>query len=406
VAAGGVHGGEPPPSEPPPAETILGTPAGFGAEAAARESLALPLGTPLREAPDPRAPVLARLDAAAELPVLERRGGWALVVLGPWRGWVAEGAEAAAAAAPYPVRSPDPQRLARASGLFDEAGERATLGGHLLLTDVQDSDVRACLDRLAPQVVPAYRERFGVDPGPPSGEAILLFAREETYRHYERGEGAAIADLDAAGHAGGSVAALHAEGRDPEEVARLLVHELVHLLNRRALAPELPPWLEEGLAEALALSRIAAGRLEAGALGGRRTFEPLPAHGSRRDILVVTSGPRARLDQLVEALATGSAEDLETLLALPWQEFAAPAGRELRYAQAGFFVRYLLDGEDGRLASPFRAHLAGIARGEPADLTRLLTRLGDTLPELARGYRSWLAGQRRLALPPGPAPEH
>jgi hypothetical protein len=429
---------EPPPVPPPiapaePYETeappeILGAPAAWGGEGLAEERLPVAAGTPILERPDPRSPTLAILDAASELPVVERRDGWVRVRYGARLGWVAEGGAGAgpgggSAAAPA-ARSADPEILARALARLgaQAASAPARLGPFVLRTDLADPGMLAFLDRVAAGVVGVYRERYGLDPGlgtvpapgveprpaaapaaaggagsqrpTPAVETVVLFTREADYRAFTEGD-LALAGLEEGGFAGFGLAALYLGMRDREEAASLLVHELVHLLNTRALGPKTPAWLEEALAVDLGYSRIdPSGRLEPGSLGGRSRVDRRHAAGPGGDgwqVTVTTEGGRAALERALDALDRQALPPLATLTALSWRELVDPSVRELAYAGSAFFVRYLL--ASPRLAGGFRHYLRSIAAGGEGGGEELLEALGEDWDLLDPGFRRWLRSQ-------------
>ena len=415
--------GEPPPPAPPaapdrpaepagpeaPSEEILGAPAAFAGEGLAEERLAVDAGTPLRELPDPRSPALATVDAASELPVVELREGWARVRYGALRGWVAVGAGDAApsaqtprtAAAPAP-RTADPAILGHAVARLGPGGgaEPGRLGPFVLRTDLSDPGLLAFLDRVAADAVGVYRDRYGLEPGlgPTSAataaETVVLFAREADYRAFAE-QDVALAGLEEGGFAGFGLAALYLGARDREELAALLVHELSHLLNARALGPRTPPWLEEGLANGLAYAAIdPSGSLDPGALGGRSRVQRRLAGASGRDgweVTVTTVGGLAALGRVIEALDRRALPPLADLTAMTWRELVDPVIRDLAYAESAFFVRYLL--ASPRLAAGFRHYLRSIAAGGEGGAEELLEALGEDWDLLDPGFRRWLRSQ-------------
>lgn len=390
-------GPQPAPSPPAPEEEpVLGTPSGFAA--AEEERLEVAAGLRLRERPDLQAPILVRVDAASELPVLERRGKWVRLRYGVYRGWArldGEEGPLTAARAGSAGQGTDPARLARARALL-AAGREISLGPYRLLTDLDDARLLARLDVLAGSVRQVYRERLGLEPPPPAGEVVVLFGREADYRRFSAGE-ETLEGLEAHGHAGGGMAALAAEDKEPEALAALLVHELVHLENRRAFPGELPPWLEEGLAEDLAYSRLdAGGRLQPGTLGGHAI--------QRRDRLgnleqMELAGARAALSRLLQGWDDRRRRPLEELLSLSWYELVEPSVRPILYPQSAFFVRFLLDGGDPGLAAGFRAYLAQVAAGGPAGGATLAAHLERSWREVEAAYLAWLRRQASQHLP-------
>jgi hypothetical protein len=371
-------------------------PAPSRARAGPAEALWLPAGTVVRAAPSANAGELGRSERVARAQVLERRDGWARVWLHRERqaalaGWVvplppAPPGEPPLGRAtepprPLPARPPDPARLAAALALLGEEARELPFGPYRGWSDVGGAEALAALARVAAQVEPAYRARLGIEPLGAAAEAVVVFAVADDYERYKAGE-REIAQLPAAGHASlGLVAVAHGE-RPTGEVAAVLVHEIAHLLNRRALGPALPPWLDEGIADALALSRIGAdGTLDPAALGGT----------ARRDgNLVHVGGGWAAAQRLRRSLAGQSLEQLPRLLALDWREFVAPQGREERYAESAFFVRFLLDSGDPVLAEGFRRYLEGVAAGGDAAPEALRASLGAAWPPLAARFRIWL----------------
>jgi hypothetical protein len=250
---------------------------------------------------------------------------------------------------------------------------------------------------VAADAVGVYRDRYGLEPGlgPTSAasaaETVVLFAREADYRAFAE-EDVALAGLEEGGFAGFGLAALYLGARDREEVAALLVHELSHLLNARALGPRTPPWLEEGLANGLAYAAIdPSGSLDPGALGGRSRVQRRLAGATGRDgweVTVTTVGGLAALGRVVEALDRRALPPLADLTAMTWRELVDPAIRDLAYAESAFFVRYLL--ESPRRAAGLRTYLRSIAAGGPGEPAELLEALGEDWEALDRGFQRWL----------------
>lgn len=353
-------------------------------------------GTVIRKAPNGKAPRVAVLAEPADLPRIGQQGAWVQVRWGKTTGWVSLAGQAGAgddqpllgSAAepthPVPARTAEPGRLARARGLLGVANEKSAksvrLGPYVLLTDLAASERIAFLDRVAAQVEAVYRERYGRTPIGAPAETILLFEREGAYRAYQDAEGA-LAGAEASGHSGYGLVAIWDGGRPTREIAETLVHEIVHLLNRRAIGPQLPPWLDEGMADDLAHSRVGdEGSLDPSILGGT-AFKA----GAR----IQYFGAKAALRQLVEAQGEGTAPTLPDLLAMPWETFVA-TGADLHYAQTSFFVRYLLMGENGALASGFRTFLNNVAAGGEPSADALVASLDRGWPELELGFRVWV----------------
>jgi hypothetical protein len=382
-----------PPQEAPadPGEALL---------TAGRRRVWVGPGEVVRSAPDPAASPRGRSERYLWLPVLEERDGWVRVVGEAGAGWVrplplaTRGPPLGSAPeppGPLSPLAPDPERLALALDLLGLTGPSGHLGPLVLYTD-GDTTALWYLDRLASQVEPAYRVRYGRDPRGVPREAALVFAREEDYRRFQQRE-ERLAGLPAAGHSGVGLVALYLENQLRGEVAATLVHEMVHLVNRRALGPALPPWLDEGLADDLSGSEIGpAGDLAPERLGGVVTFQG--GHVEYR-------GAVASLRQLEQARAAGELLSLARLTALDWDAFVRSERRTLHYAQAGLFVRYLL--AEPLLAERFRRFLSGVAAGGPVDGEALRLELGWSWQDLEAGLAEWAAARitETRATPPG-----
>ena len=282
-------------------------------------------------------------------------------------------------------------REAAAAALVPAGLATRPFGPFQVATDLRDERLVARLAEVAGALAPSWRERFGLAVEPAG--TVLLFAQERTFRdwlaEHRAGGAGAPADRALEGYAVSGTAALHAGEESPDEVAAVLVHELAHLLTREAVGRELPPWLEEGIAEELAMSRFDdEGRVVAGSLRTNRRVVPLGTApmGRATQIERMVSGPGAALVMLVGT--PGSRVPLDELLAATPAAFASLAGRQERYATAGFFVRFLLAAE--ARAGRFRGFLAAAAAGGAADAPALEAALGRSLAELEREFVGWL----------------
>lgn len=395
----------------PTAPPSTGTPVGS-------ETVWLAPGTPLRAAPRLSAELLGAVEGYRALPYTERfraqplpgedrPAHWYKV----WRegrtAWVrwlepAPG-EPPLGRDPEPVRplaalAPDPERLGLALDLMGTDRSSGRLGPYVLYTDVIDPYVLQRLSAVAVQIEAIYRRRFGVQPVGEPAEAVVLFAHREDYRAFQAAW-SNLAGLPAAGHAGAGMVAFFVEGRQFNEMISTLVHELVHLLNRRALGPSLPPWLEEGLAQELTWAEIdPTGRVQPGTWGGDRV-EWMERDERRGGVVVgdVVTGGLAiyrTLPRFVETLERGVARPLSELVDLSWEEFVLTR-RELHYLQAGLLVRFLL--EDRELNLRFRRFLADTAEGEPLTPERLREALGMSWAEIEARFSQWVREEAQLA---------
>jgi hypothetical protein len=357
------------------------------------ERITVKPGIPLLSEPRPGAPWVLTPTRIAVLKVLDRRPGWVQVQYGDVTGWLPSrdwtGPEPPLGSDPDPVRpmtgrGPDEQRLDWARARLMPPEVVGNVGPYLVYTDLRDPARLRFLDRVAAGLDAAYRSRYQVSPVGDPAEAVMLFSRASDYRAF-LAQATSVAELPATGHTGHGIVSLF-DGRRPQsEVASTLVHELAHLLNRRAIGPALPSWLEEGIADDLSQSQIdSSGRLLPGTLGGVTVRV-----GSRIEM----HGARAALQDLLDAAKAGRLRPLPQLMSLDWGDFVRQNG-ELNYAQSSFFIRYLLQGEQGALAPGFLAFLREVSEGRPPEPEALREKLGRTWPMLEAGFRLWVLAQR------------
>lgn len=279
-----------------------------------------------------------------------------------------------------PARPPDPVRLERARMRLSGTVASGRAGPYRLFTDLRNPERLRDLDRVAAQLEEIYTGRYGRKPIGEAAEVVVLYARESDYQAFQD-QDAKLANLRSSGHYGYGIVALFDGGRPGGEVISTFVHELAHLLNRRALGPMLPSWLDEGIAEELGLSRVdGAGNLLPGTLGG------IAVRGGQR---IQMFGGRAQLYTLARGIAEGRTRRLRELLDLDWDAFVKAEGN-LDYPQSAFWIRYLLAGEGGALAPGFRAFLDAVAGGSPPSPKALRERLGRSWDELEKGYAAWV----------------
>ena len=265
-----------------------------------------------------------------------------------------------------PGRTPDSAVLERGKGYLGEPTLVTQFGPYPAYTDVADTELHAFLDRLAVQMEVVYRTRYGLDLRGRAEEVVLLFSDGDSFREFRSSHESGI--VDPAGYSGFGIVATYRGDRSRGEVGSTLVHELAHLLNRRGLGPALPPWLNEGMADDLAQSRVDVnGRIQPGVVGGR-----VVKRGNRIHML----GGQASLQHLVRALDEES--------------FSRGEHAELNYAHSSFFIRYLLSGREAGLEGRFRDYLEDVASGGRWEPAALLEHLGRDWVELEGGFSSWL----------------
>jgi hypothetical protein len=302
-----------------------------------------------------------------EWPVLEEREGWIRIRYDGVKGWLEVGQPDTGAASLAPSLGRDgadiaPEaeaaHLARGRALLGERRRAWSAGPFCVESDVRSSRLREAVTRVAVAFEAAYRERTGLLV-PPSGDpesTVLLFERESTYSSFARPH-----STSRAGHSTATVAALWLEAR-PEPDLGVLVHELTHLVNRRALGPVLPPWLEEGLAEELSWCR----------------------RDGRGNLLLGTTRREA---ERVRRMPRGAAPAAGAVLDFRKADFESSATQSTAYAMSGLLVRFLFEPER---RERFRYFLASVAAGEPASETTLLACLGADLDGLQAAFAAWL----------------
>ncbi len=314
---------------------------------------------------------------------------------------------------PLPARSPDPLRLAEARAIL--AGSSAAggvaggsaggvgrsvgdpyLGGYLFLSDLEEPALVERAGRLVEALEALYFERFGRRPVGVPGEAIVIFSAEADYREFQAGDSRLAGLAGSTGLAARGIVATYRGGRSDDELLGTLVHELAHLLNRRALGPSLPSWLDEGICDDLGASRITLdGRLLPGTWS--RNLDPRPGE-------VRISGGEAALRNLAAVYGPdGSARgrlDLGAILALEWEEFVAPQGAEIHYAAAAAFIRMLLAAP--ARSAVFRGWLAQISEGGSPAAEALRAALDRPWEELDHDLALWTRGELARLPPLGP----
>ncbi len=262
------------------------------------------------------------------------------------------------------AEAPDEAVLGAARRQLGPDARRQSCGPYALYTDVKESRLLTACGRLAGKLDALYEERYGVRPVGLPAEAIVLFADIGDYRAFARASGV---PLGYAGYALGArgVAVFYAEDQPLETFLKTLTHELTHLLNRRALGVNLPPWLSEGLADGI------------GDTATEQGFQPL----------IAVRGSEAQAQRLRTALASGRAGSLAKLVNLDRGDFDEGTVT-FDYEQSALLVRFLLS--EPALASGFRGFLRDLAAGKVRDIAgELPAALGAGWTELDRRFGAW-----------------
>lgn len=293
---------------------------------------------------------------------------------------------------PLPAHEPDQGILAQARTLLGGQEKVGRLGPYELYADFEDPVLTGMLAALAENLQRAYEDRYGLRAIGEAKGAVVLFELEGAYRVFHL-QSDHLRGLFASGHNNLGVVALYRGDRPAEEVGATLVHELTHLMNRRALGPALPAWLDEGLCEDLALSRIGQSgelipaEIGGGAVRGKKGYD--------------FKGALSTFYRLRDALLDHQLPSHLELASPGWRGFDNSADRRASYDLAGAWVRFLIDGEGGKRAPAFRAFLASVAAGEEPSGDRLFALFEDGREVVEAGFRVWLSdGANRLLGPP------
>ncbi len=369
----------------PGSPTILGQPAGWSMESEAPAMATIVEGSTLYLDPIPSSPILAMLPEG-QLPIIESHGSWVKVHYGDQFGWVDLETPRRPADAAI-TRAAEPE----AFQLPDAEWYRKTWGTYELFSLVYDQRLLNALALAAKGHAELYADRFGLSPRQAISGSVVILANQEAFRTFLRHR-----DEDVRVTANGyflspEMVFLYPGRSSKRQLSATLIHELTHLLNWQILRElgrtdtPLPPWLEEGMADDLALSL--QGR------NGELTAEPLGPGN-------LHYGPRlgALLHRLVSDMAAGGsgyAPSLRQLMTMDKGAFMA-AERERHYLMSSLWVRYLLSGAGDEIAGRFRGYLATMVRGGSSYPDELASQLGRDLNALENGFRVWLTQQRAL----------
>lgn len=282
---------------------------------------------------------------------------------------------------PLPGREADVDRLTQARQGLTGAELEGTLGPYELYTDVDDAEVLSFLNRVAQGVEASYVERYELAPVGRAAETIVLYRREADYRAVQDTWGE-IRGLASHGHTGYGLVLVYVGSRPAAEVGITLVHELAHLLNRRAIGPALPPWLDEGIADDLSQCRTDdSGRLILGTLADVRT-DFGETYELRQGL--------AALRLVAIRLAAGD-RVLPRVVTLDRKEFLLSSDSGLHYAESAFLVRCFLADECGsKSAAAFLFFLRAISTGKAADAAALQASIGASWSEIEADLRQFV----------------
>ena len=266
---------------------------------------------------------------------------------------------------PRPGVPASAELLEEARSYLEGGGQEGDCGPYSRLGDASDPDLLISCQLLAAELDQIYAERLGVTPLGEPAAVILLFGRRNGYSEFSAQQGLKTAGYAAHSKPSQGYTAIWADPTRPEDFAKTLVHELTHLVNRRALGGNLPRWLSEGLADAL---------------GDNATPEGIqPLQG--------LEGAEGQAKRLQLGYETGGVGSIERLLSLRPEEFDS-APNSYDYEQSTLLVRYLL--LDPELGTRFRSFLKELADGSPCTPDILQQHLDVDWRTLDHRLQSWL----------------
>ncbi|MEM9414209.1 MAG: DUF1570 domain-containing protein [Planctomycetota bacterium] len=227
-------------------------------------------------------------------------------------------------------------------------------------------------------VFESYQRRFSgflareLDPMP----LYLLRTREDYVRFM------AEHDIDAS-NSGGLFFVTHtlqglatwAESGDRPRTFRVLQHEGFHQFAWNYIGPNLPVWLNEGLAQYFEDAVLVGGQMAAGL-----------TH-------------RGRIERVREALDNGHAMSLDRLNSVSSRVWnlslrEQPEHASLLYAQSWSVVYYLIHGDDGAHQERFVEYLKLLNQGNGADEAMLLAFGREGFVAVQQGWRNFAREQR------------
>ncbi len=353
-------------------------------------------GQTLFSAPRPGSRALGRTRAITNLSIVETRGDWFRVWSNPLQleGWVhlpgyydrdpplGMDPEPPGPLAP---RKPDPAELEKALDLFTDGHQTFRVGPYTLHTDVEDPTLIRELERLVGPLDAVYARRYGRAPIGSPAESLVLFSREAPYRVIQH-QSRHLHGLQATGHVSHGMVLFFVGKRRRHDVHSTLAHEIGHLLNRRALGPALPPWLDEGIADDLANGTMTA--------DGRYLPEQLSGLSLDWGDHHTFEGGWASLLNLERAIEDGNMPPLKKLLSHDWQTFMGSESR-LNYDASSFWIRFLLAEPQGPKAQALRDFLGDVAEGKTLDPELLRQKLDQPWPTLDAAFRAWIVAKAR-----------
>ncbi len=325
--------------------------------------------TELHAEPSTSSAVTARVHALSNFGWIERRGDWFLVRRGEAGGVVVEGwvrVEDLDAARPQLAPGIEPAtplaavelaaRHRRSADTIMTSPREGRCGAYRLLSDVESGTLGTFCAGVVSRLDAAYEETFGRPPLGVAAETILVFRDKPDFRVFAATGSRWRVEASGRASAADGYAALAWDESEAEARSATLIHELTHLVNRRALGPALPAWLAEGLADTLA-ERLVGGKAEAARW-------------------------RVGMD-----LAAGELPPIAELLGLSSREFYEGGGFS-NYARAHLWVEFL--SSHAVLGERFESFLDAVAEGDAGTAETLESHLARPLGAVEEEWRAWV----------------
>lgn len=224
---------------------------------------------------------------------------------------------------------------------------------------------QAICSALGSQLDTTYEQRFGVSIAHDPGGLVILFGSNDAFNRYASEQTRLRTGYAGFSLASRSIVAVRTEDLSPERFAKVLGHELAHLVHRRVFGTRLSPWLSEGLADAIGDTATPTG------------FSALRGLGSIRPLAT----------RLHQATAAGRTEPVAMVMIKSRAQYDKGVV-SYDYETSALLVRFLL--LDSRFGSRFRQVLGLLAAAEGCDLVCLFGKLEVKGPELDARFREWL----------------
>ena len=207
---------------------------------------------------------------------------------------------------------------------------------------------------------------------------LYLFRTEQQYSRFLQEH-----DIDAT-HSGGMFFVTHkleglatwTEARSRRKTMQVLQHEGFHQFAWHAIGPNLPIWLNEGLAQ---------------------YFEYAVLNDDGEMALGLTS--RARIERVKHAINTGDAVPIISLMRVTGKQWSNvlrnnPDRANLLYAQSWSLTYYLIHGSNGKHRAKLLDYLKRLAQGDRPDDALLMAFGKDGLKPLADDWRTFALEQK------------